>query len=100
MTPFASTLALVLNLGLQDMEDDKIHEAVINTLKAKAGEYNSATLWADKKLIAAELHGMCQAFCMCGVISATDWRIVDDAMNEAVDLFMASILGEQNDGRG
>lgn len=49
-------------------------------LGAKVEEYNKATRSEDKKWIAAELHGMCQAFCMCGVISALDWQNVEDRM--------------------
>jgi len=62
------------------IETDKMYKNAMNLLKAKAEEYNKAKRSDDRKWIAAELNGMCQAFCMCGVISALDWQIVEDGM--------------------
>lgn len=57
-----------------------MRETAMRHLEAKVEEYNKAASSEDKKWIAAELHGLCQAFCMCGVISALDWKNVEDRM--------------------
>ena len=61
-------------------EISSANDQIMKLLTGKVEEYHKEKRCQQKAWASGEIHGLCQGFCMCGVISAEDWKMIEDLL--------------------